>query len=124
VGMAGGSLADLNYGRCARSSASHAARCVACPRRALPRGCPSRSWASARPPALLVVARKLKVVTLAHHADRDPPDAGPGVEPGPERPERAVVRRPRETGESKCCSKKLAALIKHALLDHLICPLE
>ena len=30
VGMAGGSLADLNYGWCARSNAAHAARCVAC----------------------------------------------------------------------------------------------
>jgi hypothetical protein len=30
VAMAGGSLADLNYWRCARSNASHAARCMAC----------------------------------------------------------------------------------------------
>src|SRR5215468_10599182 len=30
LGMAGGSLADLNYGRLVRSSASSAARCVAC----------------------------------------------------------------------------------------------
>src|SRR5262245_12409830 len=28
--MAGASLADQNYGRCTRSNASHAARCVAC----------------------------------------------------------------------------------------------
>jgi hypothetical protein len=34
-----------------------------------------------RAPAALVVARELEVEALAGHADRDPPDAGPGVEP-------------------------------------------
>ena len=33
-------------------------------------------------PALLVVPRELEIVALASHADRDPADAGPAVEPG------------------------------------------
>jgi hypothetical protein len=44
-----------------------------------------------REPALLVVPRELKVVALARHADGDVADAGPGVEPRAQRPERAVV---------------------------------
>src|SRR5256885_13867307 len=31
-------------------------------------------------PAALVVPRKLEIVALARHADRNPPDAGPGVD--------------------------------------------
>jgi hypothetical protein len=31
----------------------------------------------------------LESVALVRHADRDPADAGPGVEPGPQCPERA-----------------------------------
>jgi hypothetical protein len=44
-------------------------------------------------PAALVVLSQLKVKALAVHADGDVPDAGPGVEQGAERVERAVVRR-------------------------------
>jgi hypothetical protein len=36
-----------------------------------------------RPPSALVGAGELQIVALARHADRDPPDASPGVEPGP-----------------------------------------
>jgi hypothetical protein len=42
----------------------------------------------------------LKIIALARHADRDPADAGPGVEPCAERPERAVGRRSGEPGEA------------------------
>jgi len=74
-----------------------------------------------RAPAPFVVARELEVVALSRHADRDPADAGPGVEPGPERPQGAVVGRAREPGESERGSQELAALI-HALLDDLVRP--
>src|SRR6266850_5715195 len=47
-----------------------------------------------RAPAALGVARELEVVALAVHPDDDVPDSGPRVEPGPERPEGPVVRRP------------------------------
>jgi hypothetical protein len=46
-------------------------------------------------------AGQLKVEALACHADRDPPDAGPGVEPEAERPESTVVRRPGKPGEAE-----------------------
>jgi hypothetical protein len=42
-----------------------------------------------RAPAALVVAGKLKFEALVRHADGDPADSGPGVEPGPQCPERA-----------------------------------
>jgi hypothetical protein len=47
------------------------------------------------------------------HADGDPPDPGPGVEPGPQRPERAVIRRAGEPSEAECCSQESAALVEH-----------
>jgi hypothetical protein len=90
------------------------------PRRALPpsarRACrrvlhPSR--VEGRTPAALVVAGELKVVALVRHADDDPADAGPRVEPGPERPEGAVIRGAREGGEAECGSQKLAPLVEH-----------
>ena len=100
-----------------------ASRATAC----APTRCPSRSWASApsrrverRAPAALVVPRELEVVALARHADGDAPDAGPGVEPGAERPEGAVVRRLEEPGEAECCSQESAALVEQALLDDLV----
>jgi hypothetical protein len=67
-----------------------------------------------RAPSLLVVAGQLEVVALVRHADSDPPDAGPGVEPGAESPEGAVVGRAREPGEAECCSQESAALVEHA----------
>jgi hypothetical protein len=45
-------------------------------------------------PAALVISGELEIVGLARHADRDPTDAGPGVEPGPQRPEGAVAYLP------------------------------
>ena len=38
--------------------------------------------------------------------------------------EGAVIRRTREPSESNCCPQKLAALVEHALLDHLVGPPE
>ena len=63
-GMAGGSLADLNYGGVPGSSAD------------------DHRAARTRHPAALVVPRELQIVALARHPDDYPADAGPGVEPG------------------------------------------
>src|SRR6266545_2179251 len=61
------------------------------PRRALPSGAgrardrvlhPAR--VERRPPAARVVPRELEIVALARHADDDPSDARPGVQPGAE----------------------------------------
>jgi hypothetical protein len=72
---------------------------------------------------VLVVARELQIVALVRHADCDVADAGPGVEPCPERPESPVVRRSGEPGEAECCSQESGALIEHALLlDDLVGP--
>jgi hypothetical protein len=99
------------------------------PRRALPSGAgrargrvlhPGR--VEGRSPEAFVVPRELEIVALARHADCDPPDAGPGVEPGPQRPERTVIRRPWKAGEAECRSQKLAALVEHALFDHVVRP--
>src|SRR5215471_2922878 len=54
-------------------------------------------------------------------AHRDVADAGPRVEPRPQRPECAVVRGHRAPGESERRHQESAALVKHALLDHLVC---
>src|SRR5437660_1906227 len=63
-------------------------------------------------PALLVIPRELKVVTLARHADGDMSNASPRVEPGAESPEGAVVGEARKPGEAKGCSQQLAALVE------------
>jgi hypothetical protein len=73
-------------------------------------------------PAAVVVLRQLQIKALAVHADGDVADAGPGVEPGPQRPERSVVGEHRTPGESDCCAEELAALVEHALLDDLVRP--
>jgi hypothetical protein len=44
-----------------------------------------------RAPAALVVLRQLEVEPLAVHPDGDMADAGPGVQPGAQRVERAIV---------------------------------
>jgi hypothetical protein len=75
-----------------------------------------------RAPAALVVAGQLEIVALAGHADRDPADAGPGVEPGAQDVKGMVIRR--KPDEAKGRSQELAALVDHALLDHLIRPLQ
>jgi hypothetical protein len=54
-----------------------------------------------RPPALLVVPRELKVVALPGHPDGDVADTGPGVEPGSDRVQRAVVRGVSSTRRSR-----------------------
>src|SRR4030095_3723886 len=63
---------------------------------------------------------QLQVVALTMHPDGNMPDPGPGVEPGSQRMERAVVRRPGKPGEAERCSQELAALVEHALLDDLV----
>jgi hypothetical protein len=73
-------------------------------------------------PAALVVLRELEVVALAVHADGDGTDAAPGVGIGAERVEGAVIRGHGQGGESDCCSQESAALVDHALLDHLVRP--
>ena len=50
------------------------------------------------------------LVGLAHS---DVADAGPGVEPGAERPERAVVRGHRASSEADCRHQESAALVEH-----------
>src|SRR5262245_28582936 len=64
-----------------------------------------------------IVPGESAVDSLAHYADRDVSDAGPGVQPGPQRPQRPVVRGQRAPGESQCRPAELAALVEHALLD-------
>jgi hypothetical protein len=56
------------------------------------------------------------------HAVFDVADAAPGVQPEPQRPERAVIRGARKPGEAECCQKESATLVEHALLDDLVCP--
>ena len=73
-----------------------------------------------RAPALLVVPRQLEVVALARHAALNVADATLRVKPELQRPERAVIRRAREPGEAERCSQELAALVEHALFDHLV----
>jgi hypothetical protein len=58
---------------------------------------------------------------LTVHPDGDPADAGPGVEPGAESPERAVGGH-RAPGESDGRTEESATLVEHALLDHLVRP--
>jgi hypothetical protein len=55
----------------------------------------------------------LEIIALVRHADRDPPDSGPGIQPGAESEQRAVVRRPLERGEAERRSQELAALVEH-----------
>jgi len=56
---------------------------------------------------------------LVRHADGDPADAGPGVEPGAERRQDAVTRWPGKPREPECCRQESAA-VEHALLDHVV----
>src|SRR5207244_4092598 len=78
------------------------------PRRALPSGAgrARRRVLHARrverlAPALLVVARELKIEALARHADGDVSDPGPGIEPHAERVQRAIVRGHGAPGEAE-----------------------
>ena len=74
-----------------------------------------------RAPAALVVLGQLEIEALACIPTTTWPDAGPGVEPGTQRPERAVVRQHRAPSESHCRTEELAALVGHALLDDPVC---
>jgi hypothetical protein len=110
-----------------RLSASHAARCVAPPRRALPPGAGCARWrvldarrVERRAPAALVVPGQLEVEALTVHAHGDVADVGPGVEPAARRTERAIVRGHRARGEAKCCSQELAAWVEHGLFNYLV----
>jgi hypothetical protein len=47
------------------------------------------------------------------HADGDVADAGPGVEPGPERMKRAIVGGHGGRCEADCCAEELAAWVEH-----------
>ena len=73
-------------------------------------------------PTSLVVPCELEIEALARHAALDVADAGPGVEPEPQGPEGAVIRQPGKPGESESCTEEPAALVEHALLDHVVCP--
>jgi hypothetical protein len=59
------------------------------------------------------VAGEGQIVALAVHPDGDVADAGPGVEPGAERVERAIVRGHEAPGEAERRQEQPAALISH-----------
>src|SRR5262249_11005874 len=80
------------------------------------RRCSMAGRVERRPPAALVVLGQLEVVPLAVHPDGDVADAGPGVEPGAQRPEGPVVRGHRAPGEADCRPEELAALVEHGYL--------
>jgi hypothetical protein len=75
-----------------------------------------------RAPPAIVVLRQLQIVALAVHPDRDVADAGPRVEPGPERGERAVVRGHGAPGEAERRDEETAAFVEHRLFDDLVRP--
>src|SRR5438093_1154901 len=54
----------------------------------------------------------LEVEALARHPHDNVADAGPAVEPGPQRVERQVVRGSRKPGEAECCLQESAALVE------------
>ena len=56
----------------------------------------------------------MEVVALAVHPDGDVSDAGPGVEPGPQHPERAGSADGRESpANPERRDKQTAALVEH-----------
>jgi hypothetical protein len=73
------------------------------------------------PPATLVIPGELQIVALMRHADGNVSDAGPGVEPGTQRPEGSVVRGHRAPGEADSRTQELAGLVEHGLLDDPVC---
>jgi len=56
----------------------------------------------------------LDFVALARHADDDVSDPGPGVEPGAERVEHAIVRGQGTAGEAERRHEEAAALVEHS----------
>ena len=69
------------------------------------------------PPASLIVLGQLEIKALVVHPEGDVADAGPGVQPGAQHVERAVVRRSGEPGEAEGGSQESAPLVEHELLD-------
>src|SRR5262249_27572597 len=97
------------------------------PRRPLPRGAGRPRWAvlhagrvERRAPAALVVLRQLEIETLTVHPHGDVADAGPGIEPGAQRVQRAVVREHRAAGKADRRHEEPTALVEHALLEELV----
>jgi hypothetical protein len=70
----------------------------------------------------IVVPGQLEVKALTVHPTTMWPDAGPGVEPRAQDVKRMVIGR--KPDEAKGRSQELAALVDHALPDHLIRPLQ
>src|SRR5262245_43769643 len=66
-----------------------------------------------RAPASPVVLRQLQIEALAVHPDGYVADACPGVQPGAERPECAVIRGHGKSGEPHCCAQEVGALVEH-----------
>ncbi len=58
--------------------------------------------------------RELEVVALAVHPHSYVPNPSPGVQPGAQGPECAVVRGQRAPGESHGCTKELATFVEHS----------
>ena len=73
-----------------------------------------------RSPASVVVSSQLQIVAQAVHPHGDVADAGPGVEPGAQGMERAVIRGHRTLGEADSRTEEPAALVEHALFDNLV----
>jgi len=105
--------------------ASHAVAPRRAPRRALPRGArrararvlhPRR--VERRPPASVVVLRQLEVEAVPVHPDDDVADAGPGVEPGAERVQCAIVREHRATREAERRCEEKTPLARSHYRDH------
>jgi len=91
------------------------------PRRPLPRGAGRAGRrvlhsgrVEGRAPAALIVLSELEILAPAVHADGNVADAGPGVEPGAQRPERAVVRGHRASREPNGRPEEPTALVEHA----------
>src|SRR4029453_16479163 len=61
----------------------------------------------------VIVLGQLQIVTLTGHAHGDVADPGPGVEPGPPRPNRALLRGQRAPGKADSSTQELAALVEH-----------
>jgi hypothetical protein len=61
---------------------------------------------------------------LAVHPHGDVPYPGPRVPATCGEPRESGRRRDAKPGEAECCSQEVAALVEHALLDHLVRPPE
>jgi len=59
---------------------------------------------------------------LAMHPHGHPSDSGPRIQPRAEGVERTVIRGHGAPGEAERRHEKSAALVEHALFDHLVRP--